>query len=507
MCGVYFELVIWIMNTKDVIVTNKFVLKALIEDGRLKGNSLVSALDIYGKVEYYCYMRMGKNDKDIYYRKSIESFQILTGLSRNQISNIIKILDELGFINRNHSYKVNKYSKGLIPTGIIPNNIRKINVKEYLTDTELKNRRKRMDNLIEKEVEFQKYNIITMLEIDKNRLVRLSNALFGLNSIVSTVEDDLINLELPTPKLKKLTQEEVELIEKQARLNVKNPNCKATDLEAEIFRLTLKFNWKNMTVHEKEVNVKLARNIFKRLKLVELLNIENTIVKTGNKSKRQYHVLSNAPADIKEILVSKDKNKPYFISLDIKNSQPFILLCLCRANKLPIEDEIASYTIHGQFYELVGNCFLDIDNRFTKDRVKEDKKIRKEIKQMVYRDLFFCKNQTIRKNTKLFKIIEKKFPLFAKAIENLSTIKSKNKEVITLASQLQDLEAETVIPIAKKVKGFSIHDSVLTVSTTCKDSDEITSVKKMLEEKFYKKFKLIPSIDLEIISYRENYNL
>ena len=97
-------------------------------------------------------------------------------------------------------------------------------------------------------------------------------------------------------------------------------------------------------------------------------------------------------------------------------------------------------------------------------------KMRNEVKELVYRSVFFCQ-----------KNINKSFcanifsNLFPKAFKAISVL---NKEG-SLAKQLQDLEADIILNIVPNDLYFTVHDAIYSIS----DDEEIERIKKQIENK------------------------
>lgn len=232
---------------------------------------------------------------------------------------------------------------------------------------------------------------------------------------------------------------------------------------------------------------------FEIRKIFELSDLYATTIVKGLKGGRHYHALSNATRGLKACMVSTSKTKKYLWQIDVKNSQPFFLLCLILKHKLEIEEPVKQAILGGMFYELIGEIW-----GYSRFDIMEDGEERKEVKQKVFRDLFFCQSQIIRENSNGFKAIKKEYPLFADSIGKLSNME-KDK---TLASKLQKIETDEIIPLVKKHTGIGIHDAILIIAI--ENTREIETIKRELSNHFYKKFGITPQVSVDLISLRKD---
>lgn len=214
-------------------------------------------------------------------------------------------------------------------------------------------------------------------------------------------------------------------------------------------------------------------------KTFDLLEIENTSIVKGDNSNRHYHALSNAPKKLRNCLKSKLVDKPFLVEIDVKNSQPTILMALIKANKMKLEQEILELTEQGKFYEVLGMAW-----GFDEAEITNNKKVRDKVKKLVYGTVLFAESR----NNKYFKELKKFYPYFASAIEKLD-------EGRTLARDLQRLEVKIMIPIVKKYGGVGIHDSIILSCTS--GALEVEIVKNEIIAKF-KKLGVNVTLSIEI---------
>lgn len=251
-------------------------------------------------------------------------------------------------------------------------------------------------------------------------------------------------------------------------------------LELDLFKVKTLYIKKGIIIefeNKKELEKELEKLDLKKysksdqvliIKTLDILDIENTYITQGKNSKRHFHALSNAPKCLRMCLKSKLVDKPLLVEVDIKNSQPLILLALINANKISVEQELLEFTEQGKFYETLGAIW-----GFDKEEVTNNKEIRDKVKKLVYGTVLFAE---CRKN-KFFYTLKKVYPLLASAIEKL------DKER-TLARDLQRLEVDIMIPTVKKYKAVGIHDSI--ILTCASGSLEVEIVKTEITEKFKK---------------------
>lgn len=364
---------------------------------------------------------MEKSDSNThgYVHKHKDYFRDVVGGNNSEYVKLLSKLSDMGLLKINDTYSQDRFTKSYKPMILCSGAYVMVNEIVYLTSKELSNWRKREIGMSEK------YN----------------KAKWHLKNLQSTIEIDI-------PMLKVLYRYGLGI-----ELNSNNHK----DLLNEVMGLDIAFSdKKNEVLH---------------YKAIELLDLTNTDIKIGAKSKRHYHALSNAPKNLRMCLKSKDPKRPYLLELDIKNSQPTILLGLCNLDKLEVEDFVSGAIQRGEFYELVGESW-----GYSREQVTTNHEIRAEVKEKVFKYLFFATSF----NNEVFKAFEIKLPKFAKAIKTLAN-KDKDK---TLASQLQQKESEIMLPITKAFKGIGIHDSIMIACV--KDSKEGFDIEDRIRAEFKK---------------------
>ncbi|MGL6023631.1 MAG: hypothetical protein ACRCZ9_07340 [Fusobacteriaceae bacterium] len=402
----------------------------------------------------YNFLMMNKNNIDAnleVVRKSRESFDNLTGDWRTT-KRIIEVLTKSGLIEIDKRYSVGNYSKGYKPMLILANKLITLKAEDYLSRQQIMNLKGRLKKMEDSKIQWLKDNLLKDIELAPIKLKNLFLREFGVDINFTDPKESLINSELRREYFKSLTEEELER--------------------------------------------KVRSFAFYRLKALELLDIENTTVIKGAKGGRFYYVLSNAPNPLRKCMISRHDNKPYLLQLDIKNSQPFFLLVLIKKFKMKIELSVEMAILNGGFYELLAENW-----GYSPVAVEEDYLIRKEVKEKVFRDIFFCTSNVIRNSSKDYKKIKEKYPLFAEALEKLSNQKDKEGKKRTLVSLLQELETKELTPIVKKNKAISLHDAVIFVAVS--ESSEAERIKKEITDRFYDKYGMNPAISSVVISERE----
>lgn len=108
--------------------------------------------------------------------------------------------------------------------------------------------------------------------------------------------------------------------------------------------------------------------------------------------------------------------------------------------------------------------------------------------------MLFADNH-VRETSQYFQKVKARYPLFTKAIFDLT------QDGATLASLLQRLEANEVLPVVKKFGAIGLHDAIITIAVD--ELDRVQEIEKELLSRFEKKYKLIPSVSVEKISERE----
>ena len=415
--------------------------------GLLDKSELFFGSIIITKIDY-CYswiMRENTNytDDDLVHLKLTDIYD-LVGYN-NKASNLLDKLESLKLFFRSASYKVGFYNKGFKPLKEPTGEFITLNTADYLNKSQLTRLKKRLaKNRTETEKLMLKY-IKRSIDVD----VKSLRNYYQVN----------YNIEMPA------TKKGIEEFLKRANLT------------------------RDFGHLPKEVIKYLP---FDRFKTLDALKIKESNISIGEKGGRYYHLMTNMSHELKRCIISKIKNKPYLMQLDIKNSQPFFLLCLIISQKLEIETSLYSAVLNGYFYETIGESWGYIPEQVTNDRA-----VRKAVKETVYRDIFFCQSNNIRIHSKGFRQIEKKYPLFCKAIINIT---SRNDN--TLASILQRLETLEVVPFALEYKTFNLHDAIIIPTENENDIilDEIIS---KMQQHFLKKYGICPQLSKELISKRE----
>lgn len=416
----------------------------------------------YNKI-VYTYMYQSKKYEDIsklYVRKSIKGLEWLFGYDKITYQ-CIREMERVGLIERGESYKKEEYSKGFKPKLIPQGKFVTVMAKDYLSSHQITNLRKRVEKQRSKELEWHLENLIKNVELDFTLLEILIFANYWVD--VTGYKD------------------KKELIAKVMDIEVKEEV-----IREQLKRLGLK------RITQKTLDSEISSRSFLRTKILELLELEFTSIRKGEKGGRHFHALSNAPRELKKCLVSKNPKKPYLMQVDIKNSQPFFLLCLLNKHKLEIEESLKLSIIGGTFYEDIADCW-DI-SRFL---VTENHEIRQLVKSKVYSNILFADNY-IRQTSENFAKVKEKYPLFCESILKLASD-------TTLASLLQSLEAKEVLPLVKKYKGIGLHDAVITIAVN--EADTVEKIKAEIMEKFKKKYGIVPSVSVEKISERRELKL
>lgn len=453
----------------DYIRVDSELYKVLIDQSHLKRNEIYISLIVLNKIiyNYYYNLKTGfktkkgvrgkENPEDTFVSKSILSINNWFG-KREITDRCLKEWVNLGLVERGNSYRKGEYSKGFLPKLLPTNKFVTLKAVDYLSDRQILNLKKRVEKMRDKDIEWHLINLKNSIEIDILKLTIFINIFYNVNISCDTKEE--------------LIQQVMDLEIKKEDIKKVHPNYTEKQLEEEFRRKT-----------------------FYRAKILDLLDIEHSDISKGSKSGRHYHLLSNTPRELKHCIVSKDPNKPYLMQVDIKNSQPFFLLCLINRRKLEIEESIKMFIVGGKFYELIGDIL-----GYNSGEVTGNPEIRKKVKELVYRDIFFCETNTIRQNNKNFKKIMERYPLFCQAVVKVSNQKAKDGTIKTLAQCLQEMETKQMLPLVKKFKGIGIHDAVLSIAVN--KVDTIEEIKKELIDKFTKKFNLVPQVSVEMISER-----
>lgn len=428
----------------DRIIVNNDVRDRVINISELKENEKYLGMILLNKISYsYLLKNKDKENKD-FVSKSLDNItKHLTG-DKGVTNKLVKALVNNGLVERGTSYQVGSYSKGFKPLFNIGDRLCTVKASDYLTNRQLSKLEDRIIKARNSEIEWHRMNIIKNVELDRVRTICKCIDFFNI----------------PT------------LFDKSILID--------------------SWSWEELVISLMSLDLKgQDKKIMYRRKILELIDLEKTEIKKGSKGGRHYHCLSNAPREIKKLVVSKDPEKPFLWQIDIKNSQPFFLLALLLKGKYKIEESLKADVIGGTFYETIGLLLGYKDWEVTNNQ-----EIRNEVKKIVFRDIFFCESNIVRLSSPKYQMIKKRFPLYCSAIEDI-TEKNKNR---TLASLLQEIESKEVLPVVKKHKGFGIHDSILVIATS--NVEEIQEIAMELERKLFKKYKLKASTSIEKISER-----
>lgn len=179
---------------------------------------------------------------------------------------------------------------------------------------------------------------------------------------------------------------------------------------------------------------------------------QKRFIKKGNKVDRIYHSFTN---------ISKVSRKHLNIKMnyiDLKNSQPLILVYYLINNGMLVDDNYKLDCEEGMFYERFYDLYNDID-------------IRTKIKQNIYKSIFFGFNQ----NSLVNKRFKELYPSTWSSLNDIS------KTDITLASRLQNIEAELFCNLVpKKSKNyFTLFDAIY-----FSDSNDIPYIIKEINDFF-----------------------
>lgn len=333
----------------------------------------------------------------------------------------LDILENNKIIKINHCYSIDNFSKSFKVLVTHGGSYTTVKAEDYLNEKQLTNHIKRIRKREEKDLalEQHKQNIIDIID-------------FNLNAVKELYKRRGIQL---------LSNDKKDLEKELESLNIDNYNRKMQVL------------------------------IYQTL---ELIDIEQCRITKGKNSNRHYHALSNMCRELRECLKSKLESKKHLAEIDVKNSQPLLLLALIKARNIKIEEAVLKLTQQGYYYEMLAVIF-NMDS----DRVRNDKEYRSEFKSIVFRDILFSKNR----NNGNFKALKKSAPLYAQAIIDLDKDNLLNRD-------LQRLEAQIMLPLTVKNRGVGIHDSVMLACA--EDLAEIY----ILREQIIKEFK---KFDLDVI--------
>jgi uncharacterized protein YpuA (DUF1002 family) len=432
----------------------------MIESLDLKENEKYLSMIFYNKlvINYLYSCKKEACYKDMFITKSIKNVSSSVFGDIKTVYTCINELERKGLIARGTSYIVGEYSKGFKPLVIPTGKFITVHAKDYLNKRQIENLRKRLIKKIDKGVEWHLLNLIKNVELDYNRLRKLVKT----NYNVDLVGDDKQSI---IDQVMELGTDESFIREHLKELGYKR-------------------------IRKDRIEQEIHKRTFLKMKILELLEIEKTGIVKGEKGGRHFHTLSNAPRELRYCVVSKDTKRPHLMQVDIKNSQPFFLLCLFFQHGIRVERGLELGIIGGKFYEEIGNCW-----GYNPYSVSNNHDIRQEVKRKVYSNILFA-DEHVRATSEYFQKVKDRYPLFAKAIESLTETGA------TLASLLQRLEADEVLPIVKKFHGIGLHDAVITIAV-----DEVESTEKVVHEiikRFKEKFNLTPSLSIDKISERSD---
>lgn len=208
------------------------------------------------------------------------------------------------------------------------------------------------------------------------------------------------------------------------------------------------------------------KNIIARFKKIRKLQYYISIKQGGNVN-RIYSSLSSLSENARRFL---NINGQYFSSIDIKNSQAAVLIKLFMDKGIKVEkkyyNDVLNGVVYEKLYKIIGKGKSDT---FTDKKTEEEETLyydnRGDLKSAFYRSIFFVQN----KNKLIFKAFEKLYPKTLKVICNTGS------GYMSLAKELQDLEANIILSIIPKSEYFTVHDSIYFIDIKEKDSiiDEI----------------------------------
>lgn len=170
-------------------------------------------------------------------------------------------------------------------------------------------------------------------------------------------------------------------------------------------------------------------------------------------------------------------NGRQFYEIDIKNCQPLLLIVLLIEKGINIDTRYRTNIIKGKFYEsLMEECqnlnyieqYVMIKNKLT----KLDLTNRDDIKTLCYSEIFFTNKL---KNSSIVTAFKNLYPLVYNAILELT-------QDSTLASQLQNLEADIVLNIIPKCNYYTVHDAIYILNKS-----EIETIKMQLAAEIRKR--------------------
>ena len=393
-----------------------------------------------------------------YIHKSQKWFRKIAG---NNGKNQIKIMNQLiqkKIIEVDQSYRTNIYSKSY-KSNISPcDSWVKVPIKNYLNERQIKDFKARMSVDVIKVHQWHSRNIKKIIEFDWLKLSILIHEEFKVN----------------------LAPNRGSILKGTIELSIKDVVEKDSILLSDIKRK------REREKEKKRRKKKKDQLTLMKYKIIDLITLNNNITKLGTKGGRHYTLLSNAPKKLRNCLVSRNTNKQFLIELDIKNSQPIFLLGMISKLGVKVEKNISEAIRTGTFYELIGQTW-----GYSSEDIRNNDEIRGIVKKKTYANILFA-NRKVR-SKKTFKRFEKKFPLFAKGIGILT-----KNGTVSLASVLQNAEAELMLPLTKRIEGVGIHDSIIFIA-----NDSVTEAKfieKLVLDEFEKKYSITPELQIRVIS-------
>src|SRR5690554_1400222 len=235
---------------------------------------------------------------------------------------------------------------------------------------------------------------------------------------------------------------------------------------------------KNLDKHD--FNTKFlsrVNNIFRAL--------THRTMKKGEKVNRIYSTLTLLSSESRKHL---HMNNQYLYSTYLVNAQPTLLVKLIQSLGMSIDDEYIEIVSTGKFYEIImkyaaeNNIIEDsIYNKKTKLYDRFDYGDRDQVKVLCYRGIFFYQHE----NKNIWEIFSELFPKTARSIKDIKEIDAG----VTLASRLQNLEAEIFHNIILDSPYFIVHDAVYYIRKSDKKSIK-QQIKCRFGENLSKKYKL-----------------
>ncbi|RYF94291.1 MAG: response regulator, partial [Chitinophagaceae bacterium] len=193
-----------------------------------------------------------------------------------------------------------------------------------------------------------------------------------------------------------------------------------------------------------------------RLRLSKLFALNGKrFIKTGNKSNRVYHSLSNLSKISRKYLHIKGQQ---FYDIDITNCQPLILSYYLLKMGLPVDNNYISDCEQGLFYE----GFFDVDSSLSRAAVKEQ----------LYKSVFFAWNTSSPFNQMFGYLYPDTFYSLSRLYQD---------ESLSLAAELQNIESNIFngLDPEKSKYYFTLFDSIYFT-----DLDDLSSLRSQIKERF-----------------------